>query len=246
MSHLVDFELCAETAEACIAARLGGANRIEICTNIRVAGLTADRTLIESAIRLSGLPVHVLLRPRADNFVYSQDVFDQVADSLRLAKTIGAAGICIGFLNPNRTVAAGPTRRLVEMAYPMAVTFHRAFDVSRDPEEALETVIDAGCRRVLTSGGASTVLQGAPVLARLVAQADGRVEIAAGGGLTLENASAVARLSGTRHFHGSLRQSQASAEPELAERIRTMIGLLSEGLDRETPAPPAAARHLEL
>jgi copper homeostasis protein len=240
LNDRVVFELCAETAEACVAARRGGADRIEICTDIRAAGLTPGRPLIEDAIRLSGLPVHVLLRPRADNFLYSQEVFDQVAASLEVARNLGASGICIGFLNPNRTVALVPTRRLVEMAYPMAVTFHRAFDCTRDLEEALETIIETGCTRVLTSGGAPSVLDGAPMLARLVTLAAGRIEIAAGGGLTLENARAVACTSGAGHFHGSLRQCSPPSSEELARCVRTMIDVLSQA--REQMVPERAAR----
>lgn len=223
-----------------MAARQGGADRIEICTDIRVAGLTPDRALIEDALRLSGLPVHVLLRPRPDRFLYSEEVFDLVADSLRMAKDLGASGICVGFLNPDRTVAVTPTRRLVEMAYPMAVTFHRAFDCARDSEEAIEAVIETGCARLLTSGGASSVLRGAAVLARLVVQAGERIEIAAGGGLTLENAQAVARISGASHFHGSLLQSAALSGLGLTQCIRNVIGILNSARN-SSPVAGASA-----
>lgn len=233
------FELCAQTPEACLAARLGGADRVEICTNIQVAGLTPDRALVEEAIDQSGLPVHVLLRPNPDTFVYSRETFTAVSDSLRMAKAVGAAGVCLGFLNPDRTIALDPTRELVAMAGAMAVTFHRAFDETPNLEEALEAVIDAGCDRVLTSGGAANVLDGAPVLAQLIARARGRIEIAAGGGLTLENARRVARVSGAKHYHGSLQRS-SETQPSLAHNIQTMIRLLAD-----TQAEPHATPNLQ-
>ena len=200
------FELCAETITACIAAREGGAARIEFCRELDAEGLTPDDGALAEAIRVSGLPVHMLLRPRAGDFVYTDGEFARMREEMRRGMVVGAAGFALGLLRADGRVDVERTRALVEMAEGREVTFHRAFDVTASPEDALEDVIVSGCGRVLTSGGAADVFAGAAMLERLVAQARGRLEIAVGGGLRIANAAAVARQTGARHFHGSLRQ----------------------------------------
>ena len=221
------FELCAETLEAALSAEPGGADRIELCSNLDAGGLTPGHDLIEQAIHRSGLPVHVLLRPHADGFVYSASDFASISAELQHAQRLGAAGVVLGILNADRTIDTARTRALVELAAPMEVTFHRAFDEVPDFERALEDVIATGCHRILTSGGAPDVLAGADVLARLVTRAAARIDIAAGGGLRLSNAHEVRQRTGARHFHGSLR-SQNDGPPRLADRIRAMVDILHE------------------
>jgi len=225
LSLPIVFELCAETLEAALSARPGGADRIELCSTLDVGGLTPGHQFIEQAIHGSGLPVHVLLRPHADDFVYSASDFSSISTELQHAHRLGAAGVVLGILSADRTVDAARTRALVQLAAPMEVTFHRAFDEVPDFDRALEDVIATGCHRILTSGGAPDVLTGADVLARLVTRAAGRIEIAAGGGLRLSNADEVRRRSGVRHFHSSLR-SQDDGPPRLADRIRAMVDIL--------------------
>lgn len=203
------FELCAESIQACLAARDGGADRIELCTALSEGGLTPSHGLIGEAVRRSGVPVHVLLRPRAGNFYYSDDEFGLMRDDLLHARALGASGFVVGILLADGTVDVRRTRELVELAAPFEVTFHRAFDYTRSLDQALEDVIAAGCRRVLTSGGERDVVAGADKLARLVELAAGRIAIAAGGGLRVKQASALARSTGASHFHGSLRQTEA-------------------------------------
>jgi copper homeostasis protein len=159
--------------------------------------------------------------------VYSATDFASIRAELQYAQRLGASGVVFGVLNADRTVDTGRTRALVELAAPMEVTFHRAFDEVPDFDRALEDVIATGCHRILTSGGAPDVLAGAEGLARLVTRAAGRIEIAAGGGLRLFNARDVLRRTGVRHFHGSLR-SQEDGPPLLADRIRAMVDLLHD------------------
>ena len=227
MSQPIVFELCAETFEAALSAEPGGADRIELCTMLDVGGLTPSHEFIEQAINSSGLPVHVLLRPHADGFVYSASDFASISTELQHARRLGATGVVLGILNAERTVDTARTRALVELAAPMDVTFHRAFDEVPDFDRALEDVIAAGCQRILTSGGAPDVLAGADVLARLVTRAAARIDIAAGGGLRLSNAYEVRRRTGARHFHGSLR-SQNDGSTSLVDRIRAMVDILHE------------------
>jgi copper homeostasis protein len=204
------FELCAETLQSCVIAKDSGADRIELCTALDLGGLTPSHGLIRESVLRSGLPVHVLLRPRAGGFVYTHAEIELMRDDLLHARSLGASGFIIGMLHPDRTVDIERTRSLVALAAPLEVTFHRAFDTTQSLDEALEDVIATGCRRLLTSGGEQDVDAGANRLASLVQQAAGRIEIAVGGGLRLTNASRVARVTGATHFHGSLRNTEAS------------------------------------
>jgi copper homeostasis protein len=204
------FELCAESVEACLAAHDGGAHRIELCTALSEGGLTPSHGLIRAAIAGSGLPVHVLLRPRSGDFLYTPAEFEVMRDDLKYARALGASGAVVGFLHADGNVDVERTREFVALAGPLEVTFHRAFDYAASHEQALEDVIATGCRRVLTSGGERDVVRGAKALALLVKQAAGRIDIAVGGGLRLNNAAGVARVTGAQHFHGSLRRRVAS------------------------------------
>jgi copper homeostasis protein len=216
------FELCAESVDACLAARDGGAQRIELCTALSEGGLTPSHALVSEAVRRSGLPVHVLLRPRGGDFIYSSAEFEVMRGDLEHALQLGASGVVLGLLCADGTVDTERTRELVAMAGSLEVTFHRAFDYALSHEQALEQVIATGCRRVLTSGGEPDVLRGAASLARLVKQAADRIDIAVGGGLRLDNAAEVARITGAQHFHGSLRRPVASP------MICTKPGILEE------------------
>lgn len=203
------FELCAESIDACLAAREGGADRIELCSALSEGGLTPSHGLIREAVERSGLPVHVLLRPRGGGFAYTDAEFGVMREDLRHLRLLGTSGAVLGVLRSDSTVDVERTRELVEIAGPLEVTFNRAFDDAVSLERALEDVIAAGCKRVLTSGGERDVVSGGKSLARLVEQAAGRIEIAVGGGLRLKNAVAVARTTGARHFHGSIRRMVA-------------------------------------
>lgn len=213
------FELCAETLEACEAARLGGADRVELCVNLHLDGTTPPDAMITAVVETCGLPVHVLVRPEADDFVFRPAVFAWIRDEVVRAKELGAAGVVVGVLNADRTVAVEAMHELVQLASPLPVEFHRAFDRTPDLSAALEDVIAAGCTRVLTSGGAPDVIAGAPVLDALVRQAAGRIEIAAGGGLRVSNAGVLAKSWSGRHYHGSL-GGAADGVLALAERVR--------------------------
>jgi copper homeostasis protein len=206
----MEFEVCAESAEACVAAREGGATRIELCSALSEGGLTPSHGLIQQAVQCSGLPVHIILRPRGGDFVYSDTEFEVMRADLLHAAKMGVSGFVLGILDSGRKIDVERTKALVSLAEPLQVTFHRAFDCVPDQEKALEDVIAAGCGRLLTSGGKPDVLQGAATIERLVTQASGRIRIAVGGGLRLANAQEVARITGANAFHGSLRAKISS------------------------------------
>jgi copper homeostasis protein len=208
--HKIVFELCSESVDACLAAHAGGAHRIELCTALSEGGLTPSHGLLQEAIQKSGLPIHVLIRPRGGDFMYTLSEMEVMRKDLEYSRSVGASGVVLGVLCADGTVDIEQTRHFVEMADPLEVTFNRAFDCTVSKERALEDVIAAGCKRVLTSGGESDVVRGAESLARLMDQAAGRIDIAVGGGLRLNNAAVVARTTGAQHYHGSLRRRVAS------------------------------------
>ena len=212
------FELCAETVQAAQAAELGGADRIEFCSQLPIGGVTPAEDLISAVIQAVAIPVHVLIRPRGGDFVYSADEFNQMRRQIEYVKQAGAAGIAIGVLMPGGSLDVQRSRELVCLARPMSVTFHRAFDETANLSDALEAVIQTGADCLLTSGGAPDVLAGADSIARLLRQAAGRLQIMAGGGLRLANLEEVVRRTGVSYLHGSLtRRSATSMKSENGE-----------------------------
>jgi copper homeostasis protein len=220
----ITFELCAETRAACLAARDGGAHRIELCSNLDNGGLTPPPDLVREAIAQTNLPIHTMIRPRPGDFLYTPEELLTMQSTILHMKALGASGIVLGLLHPDHTIDIPRTRALVALAHPMQVTFHRAFDETPNLPEALEAIRSTGCHRILTSGGQPDVLTGASTLANLIAQADNRIIIAPGGGLRLNNAAAVARLTQAHHFHASLRHNpDQTPHPEA---IRSLIQTL--------------------
>jgi copper homeostasis protein len=238
-SRDIVFEVCAEDLETCFAARDGGADRIELCCALSEGGLTPSHALTKVAVAQSGLPVYTMLRPRGGNFVYSDGEFALMQEDLQHARTLGASGFVAGILRPDGTIDGNRMRSLVEQAAPLEMTFHRAFDMAVNLNDALEEVISAGCRRLLSSGGAPDVYAGAERLRRLGEQANGRIAIAVGGGLRFENAKEVARITRAVQFHGSVRHwefpelaqqsNSAGRMVTKAENVRLMISALEIG-----------------
>ncbi len=177
----VVFELCAENLAACLAGREGGARRVELCSALSEGGLTPSHALIEAAVVHSGLPINILLRPRAGNFVYSDQEFSLMQSDLHHARTLGASGFVAGIVDSNGKIDQRRMGQLVQLAGDLEVTFHRAFDTLDDMDDALEQIIDSGCRRLLTSGGAVDVETGADRLRSLSDRAADRIVIAARG-----------------------------------------------------------------
>ncbi len=192
MSHLrATIEVLATSVGAARLALLGGADRIELCENDPQGGTTPSAGTIETVLELAepyGTPVHVMIRPRGGGFVFDRDEQVVMLRDIAMAVRLGAHGLVVGALTPDGDVDVTVLGRLVEAASGRSVTFHRAVDIARDIEVSVEVAFDLGCERVLTSGGAPTAVEGAPMLARLVRNArDGRV-VMAGGGITAETA----------------------------------------------------------
>jgi copper homeostasis protein len=231
------FELCAETLQAAQAAELGGANRIELCDRLDIGGVTPGEKLTSATIQALSIPVHVLIRPRGGDFAYSAAEFDQMKQQIQWVRQAGAAGVALGVLLADGRVDVGRSRELVELARPMKVTFHRAFDRTPDMAAALEVVIRTGADCLLTSGGAPNVLAGVKQLKRMVIQASDRIQIMAGGGLRLASMVEVLEQTGLRCLHGSLtrRAGDGLAESDQTEGqaaileadVRTAVRLMS-------------------
>jgi len=200
------FELCAESLESALSAMRGGADRIELCEELSIGGMTPNEALIRCVLQAVSIPVHVLIRPRGGDFCYTSVEFETMRQQIEWLKVAGAPGVVVGVLLHDRRVDIRRSRELVELARPMKVTFHRAFDETPNLVEALEAVIETGADCLLTSGGEPNVLEGATALARLLGQARARIEIMAGGGLTLANMVEVLERSGVGYLHGSLRR----------------------------------------
>lgn len=205
-------EVCCGDLRSVRAAIEGGAHRVELCEALELDGLTPSEAMMEAAIGM-GIPIQVLIRVREGDFVYSKDEICKMRNDIRLARKLGAAGVVIGALMPDGSIDEEAIRCMMDEAEGLSVTFHRAFDVCREPEEALEKIISIGCHRLLTSGQATTAEQGIPMLKKLIEQADGRIIIMPGAGVNPQNASRILEETGALEIHGSLRRNgHTSAE----------------------------------
>lgn len=195
------FEICVDSVAGVRAARDAGAHRVELCANLLEGGTTPSLGIIRRARMVTGIGLHVIIRPRGGDFLYDDDEFAAMAVDIAAARAEGADGVVFGLLAQDGTVDRDRTARLIEAARPLAVTFHRAFDMARDPLAALETLIDLGVERVLTSGQEATALEGLPLIADLVARAAGRILVMPGGGITPGNVARVVAGSGAAEIH---------------------------------------------
>jgi copper homeostasis protein len=197
-------EISVESLEAALAAQRGGADRIELCGNLNIGGVTPSIELMRKVREKLHIPIFVMIRPRGGDFVYSEAEFAEMMGSIADAKQAGMDGIVLGVLTRERRVDVAGTRELVEFANPLTVTFHRAFDECVDLREALEDVIQTGARRILTSGGAKSALEGAALLAELIAAAGNRIIIVPGAGISASNVARVVKETRASEFHSGL------------------------------------------
>ncbi len=215
---LTALEICVDSFASAIAAEAGGAQRVELCSGLIEGGLTPSLGLIHAVRARLKIGVHVMIRPRGGDFVYSEDELGIMRDDISLAAEAGADGVVFGLLTADGLVDLDQARKLVALARPLQVTFHRAIDTTANLFEALEAVIRAGADRVLTSGGEATALDGQATLQRMVHAAAGRIEIMAGGGVRPDNLEAIARATGATSFHSGMRRAvQAIARQPLRQ-----------------------------
>jgi copper homeostasis protein len=197
-------EICVETLVAALAAERGGADRIELCENLRLGGITPSAELMRATRAQIHIPIFAMIRPRGGDFFYSAEEFARMVRDLALARNCGMDGVVFGLLNADRSVDIERTRALVELARPLPATFHRAFDEVPEMRAALDNVIASGAARILTSGGKPSAEHGTATIAELVKAAGSRIEILAGGGINAVNLETVLQSSQAREFHSGL------------------------------------------
>jgi copper homeostasis protein len=224
-------EISVETVEAALAAERGGADRIELCADLSVGGVTPSTDLMGALREQLQIPIFMMIRPRGGDFAYSDAELAAMKTAIASAKKLGIDGVVLGILRQDRRVDVHRTCELVELARPLPATFHRAFDKSADLRQAFESVVQTGAKRILTSGGAKNASEGATMLAELVATARDRIHIVPGAGINASNIAHVVKLTGAREFHSGLSSALPYASRDFA-KFETEVRKLAEALSR--------------
>ncbi len=197
-------EVCCASIASALAAQEGGAHRIELCDNLYEGGTTPSFGTLELIRERLDIDINVLIRPRGSDFVYSEDEMEIIKRDIVKCKEIGVNGVVIGFLTREGDIDVEKTGEIITLARPMSVTFHRAFDVCRDPYVALEQLIELGVDRILTSGQRNMAPDGVELIAELVERADDRVIIMPGAGLEADNIAEFHAKVGAKEYHSTL------------------------------------------
>lgn len=204
-------EIAANSVASALAAQQGGAGRVELCTALELGGLTPSHAQIALARERLQIPLYVLIRPRAGDFLYSELECETMQRDIETCASLGCDGVVLGVLDADGNVDIARCRTLIAAAGKLGVTFHRAFDLSNDPAQALEDIVTLGCERILTSGAQASALDGAALIRELVVQAAGRVAVMPGAGVTAQNIAALATATGAHQFHASAKRQLPSA-----------------------------------
>lgn len=203
-------EICTDSVESATIAEAAGAGRIELCSALTEGGVTPSAGLIEAVRRETNIRLHVLIRPRSGDFLYNDTEFSVMRRDIDTAGECGADGIVTGILRSDGSIDIERTALLAEYASPMALTFHRAFDLCRDPKKGLEDIIAAGATRILTSGQAKNAIEGASLIRSMISDAAGRIIIMPGGGIDEYNIAMLANSTGAAEYHLSGRKQKES------------------------------------
>jgi copper homeostasis protein len=222
MTEQVLIEVCVDSAASAVAAERGGALRVELCSDLLEGGITPSAGLIELVRDKISIGLQVMIRSRGGDFCYSEDEIEIMRRDIATAKNLGADGIVVGMLAVDGSIDVEATRQLVELARPLNVTFHRAFDMTADLFRALDDVCSTGADRLLTSGGEQTCLHGVDMITRLVKAADKRITIMAGGGIGHSDAANIVERTGVSEIHVGL--SSPVASPMLHRNPRISMG----------------------
>ena len=239
-------EIAAGSLGSALAAQAAGADRVELCEGLSSGGTTPSYGTLALAREHMRIPLFVLVRPRAGDFLYDARDTEVMLRDIEMCVRLGCDGVVIGALQADGGIDLPLCERLVAAAGPLQVTFHRAFDAARDQAQALEQVIALGCQRVLTSGGQATAMEGADRIAALVRQAAGRVTVMPGAGIDAGNVAALATLTGAREFHASAKAARVSSmafhnpalhglAPDWSETDPARVSALRATLDAVNP-----------
>jgi copper homeostasis protein len=219
-------EVCAFNIQSCFIAEQAGALRIELCADPLQGGTTPSYGLIRYAMEHISIPIYPMIRPRGGNFVYDELEVELMRQDIMICKELGCPGIATGIQLPGGGIDTDRLRRMVEWAYPMEVTCHKVFDVTPDAFRSLENVIDAGCKRVLTSGLQKTAPDGAKLLAQLVARAAGRIIVMPGGGVRSSNIGQLIKDTGATEYHSSALVAKTASHIVDANEVHEMAAAL--------------------
>ncbi|HRH50432.1 MAG TPA: copper homeostasis protein CutC [Panacibacter sp.] len=225
-------EIAVFNIQSAIMAAQAGANRLELCENPFDGGTTPSYGTLKTVREKITIPVFPIIRPRGGDFLYVEEEFEVMKKDILLCKSLGFEGIVTGLLDADASVNVKRTSILTELAYPMEVTFHRAFDRAVNPLQALETVIDCGCQRILTSGQVPNAFDGKDLIKQLIQQADERIIIMPGSGVRSNNIAELATYTGAAELHSSARKNIASAmqfvQEKMQENLENIIVDISE------------------
>ena len=201
MSDTPILEICIDSVASAIAAEQGGAARVELCQNLFEGGTTPSVGTVYRTLERVGIKVNAIIRPRGGDFLYSDDEFAVMQHDIVTLKGMGINGVVIGMLNADGTIDVERSSQLIELARPLEVTYHRAFDVTADPFRSLDDIIGLGVKRLLTSGQEPSVLEGVELIAELVRRAGDDIIIMPGAGITEKNLPRIIRETGAKEFH---------------------------------------------
>ena len=194
-------EICVDNVESAMVAQNAGADRVELCNNLQEGGTTPGLGMISSARNNLCIGVNVIIRPRGGDFLYSEIEYDIMRRDINVCGECGVDGVVLGILLPGGEIDTERTAKLVELARPMSVTFHRAFDMCNDPFKGLEEIIATGTDRLLTSGQKNKAEDGIGLISDLIVKSDGRIIIMPGSGINSKNILTIARGTGAKEFH---------------------------------------------
>jgi len=218
-------EIAAFSLPDAIAAAKAGANRIELCSNYNEGGITCYYETLSQARQQIQMPVFPIIRPRAGDFVFTDDEFKIMKQDILLCKQLGFEGVVLGILNRDKTVDISRTKELVALAHPLVVTFHRAFDETVNPFQALEDIISCGCKRILSSGQKNAAIDGKELLQQLIRQAKERIIIIPGGGVRSNHIKELKDYTLATELHSAAITNTNSASIDIDEIEKLLIAI---------------------
>ena len=197
-------EACVESFEKALEAQNNGADRIELCENLSVGGTTPSYGTVKICLEKLNIPIFPMIRARGGNFVYSKDEIEIMKEDIKVFKDLGVKGLVLGCLTSDNKIDLELTKTLVNLAYPMEITFHKAIDEISNPLDYIEDLVNIGIKRILTSGGKATALEGKDLINDMIKKSNGRLKIVVAGKVTKENLNDLSNLISADEFHGKL------------------------------------------
>ena len=197
-------EACVESFEKALEAQSNGANRIELCENLAVGGTTPSYGTVKICLEKLNIPIFPMIRARGGNFIYSKEEIEIMKEDIKIFKELGVKGVVLGCLTSDNKIDLEFTKELVDLAYPMEVTFHKSIDEILNPLDYIDDLVNIGIKRILTSGGKATALEGKDLINEMIKKSNGRLKIVVAGKVTKENLNGLSNLISADEFHGKL------------------------------------------